>query len=130
MQILCALLADLLGAKLLATADNRNAPYLCEQAAEKIIRAVLTSEGIPAGTGHMLAEMVRKIPNENPLKPALTTLTELAGYATAYRYSTSSRIPPSPSKEEVAGDLARVESILHDTAGSFHARVRLRSTWN
>ena len=28
---------------------NRNAVYLCEQAAEKIIRAVLTSEGKHAG---------------------------------------------------------------------------------
>lgn len=35
---------DLAGARLLASAGNRNAVYLCEQAAEKIIRAVLTSE--------------------------------------------------------------------------------------
>jgi len=35
---------DLEGARLLNTQRNRNAIYLCEQAAEKIIRAVLTSE--------------------------------------------------------------------------------------
>ncbi|WAS92514.1 hypothetical protein [Nannocystis punicea] len=35
---------DLAGARLLAAANNRNAIYLCEQAAEKLIKAVLTSE--------------------------------------------------------------------------------------
>lgn len=73
---------DLAGAKLLASTGNRNAAYLCEQAAEKIIRAVLTSEGIPAGTGHALAEMVKKIPDANPLKGQFEPLVELAGYAT------------------------------------------------
>jgi HEPN domain-containing protein len=34
---------DLEGARLLNARGNRNAIYLCEQAAEKIIRAVLTS---------------------------------------------------------------------------------------
>ena len=38
---------DLDGALLLASSANRNAVYLCEQAAEKVIRAVLTSEGEP-----------------------------------------------------------------------------------
>lgn len=36
---------DLAGARQLAATGNRNAMYLCSQAAEKIIRAVLTSEG-------------------------------------------------------------------------------------
>ena len=41
---------DLDGARLLNRAANRNAAYLCEQAAEKLIRAVLTSEGIQDGS--------------------------------------------------------------------------------
>jgi HEPN domain-containing protein len=46
---------DLDGATVLASRGNRNAVYLCEQAAEKVIRAVLTSEGKHAGisTGWM-----------------------------------------------------------------------------
>ena len=40
---------DLAGARLLASAGNRNAIYLREQAAEKIILSVLTSEGKRAG---------------------------------------------------------------------------------
>ncbi|MDX2086990.1 MAG: hypothetical protein SFX73_04020 [Kofleriaceae bacterium] len=37
---------------------------LCEQAAEKIIRAIVTSEGKHAGFKHELAEMVDLIPDE------------------------------------------------------------------
>jgi len=37
---------DLDGARLLGTANNRNAVYLCEQAAEKIIRAVYNLAGV------------------------------------------------------------------------------------
>jgi HEPN domain-containing protein len=47
---------DLDGARLLNRATNRNAAYLCEQAAEKLIRAVLTSEGIQGGTRHELPD--------------------------------------------------------------------------
>ncbi|HZF49816.1 MAG TPA: HEPN domain-containing protein [Polyangiaceae bacterium] len=62
---------DLDGATVLASRGNRNAVYLCEQAAEKVIRAVLTSEGKHAGIKHRLDEMVDLVPDENPLKPAL-----------------------------------------------------------
>ena len=58
---------DLDGASTLLPRGNRNAVYLCEQAAEKIIRAVLTSEGQHAGIRHQLDEMVNVIPDENPL---------------------------------------------------------------
>ena len=52
---------DLDGACVLNRDGNRNAAYLCEQAAEKLIRAVLTSEGIQAGVRHELPDMVAKI---------------------------------------------------------------------
>ena len=49
---------DIEAARLLASQSNRNAIYHCEQAAEKIIRAILTSEGKHAGIGHQLVLMV------------------------------------------------------------------------
>src|SRR3954469_25288917 len=60
--------------------------YLCSQAAEKIIRAVLTSEGKTAGIKHQLDELVDVIPDENPLKPGLRAIQGLTDYATSYRY--------------------------------------------
>lgn len=52
---------DLAGARQLAATGNRNAMYLCSQAAEKVIRAVLTSEGKNAGIKHQLDELVDMI---------------------------------------------------------------------
>lgn len=96
---------DLDGARLLAAGTNRNAVYLCEQAAEKIIRAVVTSEGKHAGIKHDLAEMVDDLPDENPLKPLLRRIEHLSQYATAYRYPVSSsktkRIPRPPNATEM-----------------------------
>ncbi len=89
---------DLDGARALASLGNRNAIYLCEQAAGKVIKAVLTSD---------------LVPNENPLKPALRDIEELAAFATDYRYPTSSgRIPDAPGSEEFAGLATKVEAAL------------------
>ncbi|WP_434423027.1 HEPN domain-containing protein [Nannocystis pusilla] len=79
---------NLAGARLLAAANNRNAIYLCEQAVEKVIKAVLTSEGIHVGIKHELDVLVDKLPDENPIKVPLRDLEYLAAYAASYRYPT------------------------------------------
>jgi HEPN domain-containing protein len=108
---------DLDGALLLASRGNRNAIYLCAQAAEKVIRAVLTSEGKHAGIKHRLDEMVDLVPDENPLKPALREIEGLAAYATAYRYTTSSgRIPDAPPESRFGTLAKKVEAVLGETA--------------
>ena len=91
---------DLDAARLLGTAGNRNAIYMCEQAAEKVIRAVVTSEGQRAGIKHQLNETVDLVPDANPIKPLLRAIEHLTAYATAYRYPTSARrIVPPPTSE-------------------------------
>ena len=98
---------DLDGARSLAALGNRNAIYLCEQAAEKVIRAILTTEGKHAGIKHRLNEMVDDIPDENPLKPALRQIEELSAYATAYRYPTSAGRILGPPSADVFADMAK-----------------------
>lgn len=114
---------DLEGASLLAAAGNRNAIYLCEQAAEKVIRAVVTSEGKHAGIKHDLAESVDLIPDENPMKPGLRAIEHLSQYATAYRYPVSSsatkRIPRSPSADELRVAIDRTVAALNDAVVRF-----------
>jgi HEPN domain-containing protein len=113
-------LEDWEGAKLLASSSNRNAAYLCQQAAEKIIRAVLTTEGVHAGIKHDLAEMVDSIPDANPLKPKLRAIEHLAAYATTYRYPTSvGRIKPSRSAQDINADLSKVRQALDEAARCF-----------
>jgi len=82
--------ADLDAAELLHAGKNRYAVYHCEQAAEKIIKAVLTSEGVHANIKHQLDDMVKQVPDANPLKSLLKQIEHLAAYATTYRYATTS----------------------------------------
>ncbi len=111
---------DLEGAKILAGANNRNAIYLCEQAAEKIIRAVLTSEGQHAGIRHLLDEMVEAVPDANPLKPLLQKIEHLAAFATTFRYpSPVGRIKATPPAPDLAKYIADVEAALTEAVARF-----------
>jgi HEPN domain-containing protein len=119
---------DLEGARELSLRNNRNAIYLCEQAAEKVIRAVVTSEGTHAGIKHDLADMVDLIPDENPLKPHLRAIEHLSQYATAYRYPVSSsktkRIPRAPSAEDLRRDLEATAAALSSAIRHFRVDVQ------
>ncbi|HEX3757623.1 MAG TPA: HEPN domain-containing protein [Kofleriaceae bacterium] len=111
---------DLDGARLLSAAGNRNAAYLCEQAAEKVIRAVLTSEGVQAGIRHELPDMVDKIPDENPMKPVPRAIEHLAAYATAFRYpSPRGRIRSAPAQAELEDDIAKIAAALSAAVAAF-----------
>ena len=61
---------DLEGARLLAGSGNRNAVYLCEQAAEKVIRAVVTTEGQHAGIRR--TKRIPRGPSGDELHEAMT----------------------------------------------------------
>lgn len=111
---------DLEGARVLNARGNRNAIYLCEQAAEKIIRAVLTSEKIHAGVRHQLDEMVGLIPDENPIKLRLRALQHLGAYATSFRYTTpTGRIPTDPPTQDVDAIAKTIEATLIEAAEQF-----------
>ncbi len=111
---------DLDGARLLNTGANRNAAYLCEQAAEKLIRAVLTSEGIQAGIRHELPDMVATIPDANPVKALLRAIQDLDVYATAFRYpSPKGRVKNPPTPAEVDQYIAKIELALTELAARF-----------
>ena len=109
--------ADLAGARLLAASENRNAIYLLEQAAEKIIRAVLTHAGIHAGISHHLDEMVGKLPETDAMKVPLRRIEHLGAYATSYRYPTSTgRIRDAPSPASFESSAVLVEAVLQQVA--------------
>jgi HEPN domain-containing protein len=100
---------DARGAVALAREKNRNSAYLCQQAAEKLIKAVLLDHGIEAGTEHHLDVLVKRLPDDHPWKARLRTLDTYTPYATAYRYPGSSgRVPASRDAEQVAADAALI----------------------
>ena len=112
---------DLAGARTLHAAGNRNAVYLCQQAAEKIILAVLTSEGKHGGIRHHLEAMVDLVPDANPIKPHLRAIEDLAAFATTYRYPTSAgRVLDAPSTGDMASWLENVAAALDLASRRFH----------
>lgn len=114
--------ADLADARVLAGVRSRNAPYLCSQAAEKIVKAVLTDEGIHAdrNVAHRIDLMVDLLPDANAFKARFRGIERLASYATSYRYPTpAGRVPAVPSPNELAWMIDETDGLLQDVAGRF-----------
>jgi HEPN domain-containing protein len=100
---------DASGAATLARTKNRNSAYLCQQAAEKLIKAVLLDQGIEGGAEHHLDTLVGKLPDAHPWKARLRTLDKYTPYATAYRYPGSGgRVPAAPDADQVSADAALI----------------------
>ena len=109
---------DLADARVLAETGSRNAAYLLEQAAEKIIRAVLTSEAIHPGIKHELDRMVDAIPDANPLKSLLRAIEHLGRFATSFRYPTAEgKIATLPA--DIAKSIEAVQRALNEAVSRF-----------
>lgn len=120
---------DLDGARLLSSRGNRNAIYLCEQSAEKVILAVITSEGKHGNIKHRLDEMVMLVPHANPLKPMLQAIEDLGAFATTYRYpSAAGRIKEPPSRTEFEEYASRVERALNTVVARFQVDLSKPNT--
>jgi HEPN domain-containing protein len=113
---------DLDDAVRLADGPSRNAAYLCEQAAEKILRAVLTAEGlhVERAIAHRLDRLVDLLPEASAFKSRFASVEGLSAYATAFRYPTAGgRIPHAPSRSELDAALAATRLLLTDVAQAF-----------
>jgi HEPN domain-containing protein len=100
-------------------ADNlhrhpRHAAFSVQQAAEKMIKAVLETEGVSyPSTSHQLDQLVARIPTSNPFRGDLLPLTRLTPAATKYRYPTpSGDVPKDPPGAEIEEDMAAVKGLL------------------
>jgi len=75
---------------------------------------------VHANIKHLLDDMVKQVPDPNPLKPLLKQIEHLAAYATTYRYaSASGNIKPGPDSATLEADIAGVGAALSATAAAF-----------
>lgn len=91
-----------------------NAAFSVQQAAEKIIKAVLTQQGIgfPATT-HQLELLVGLLPGDHLWRADLLDWVGLTSAATVYRYPTASDdIPRDPDRAVIARHLAAIRIVL------------------
>lgn len=113
---------DLAAARLLADADNRNDAYHAQQAAEKMLLALLTSEGIRAERrdSHRIDVLRDLLPDVDPFKARFAPLTFLTVFATTYRYpKDAGRLSARAERDELAAALTKLEVILADLAEHF-----------
>lgn len=100
-------------------ADNmrkhpRHAAFSVQQAAEKLIKSVLETEGVVyPSLSHQLDELVARVPSSNPFKGDLIPLTRLTSAATKYRYPTArGDVPDDPPMSEIQEDMTAVQALL------------------
>ena len=109
-------------ARALLKRRSRNAAYLCSQAAEHLVRAVASSEGlhIERSKAHLIDTTIRRFPDDNLDKTAFLRISDLERYSTTYRYpSPTGRIPPSPAAEGLLDKLDFVEELLDTLLAHF-----------
>jgi HEPN domain-containing protein len=105
---------DLAVAKKLIADHPRHCAFCIEQAAEKLLKAVLTAEGIAFGTGHQqLGRLAAMLPPDHIWRADLMTFDRYTSFATATRYPRpGGGMPRIPSKEMLSAALKEVTSLV------------------
>ena len=91
-----------------------HAAFSVQQAAEKLIKAVLEAAGIDyPRVSHQLDDLLHRVPAENPFRADLLPLVRLTAAATRYRYPTAwGGVPDDPPIAEIAQDVAALRRLL------------------
>ncbi len=107
---------ELEAAEKLKAALPRQALYFLQQAVEKLVRAVLEHEGIPAGTAHNLLYLAGLLPAGHDLRSRFAAFEHLSAAATRYRYPSASGSLARVSAQDVEREFAAVTALHGDVA--------------
>lgn len=114
--------ADLADARTLRGTGSRNAAYHAQQAAEKLVLVLLTSEGVHAAIreSHQLDILLDKLPPEHPLQERLRSISFLTIFATTYRYpKPGGRLPGPPDWPAVDSAIEEVDRMIAQSCRHF-----------
>jgi HEPN domain-containing protein len=117
---------DLEAAEMLSAKANRYDAYHAQQAAEKILMALLTSEGIKAERkdAHRLDVLRDLLPAANAFKDRFSSLTFLTIYATTYRYpKDAGRLPAKAERDDLEPAMMSLKQILKEVAEHFGVKL-------
>ncbi|MDQ2101388.1 HEPN domain-containing protein [Azospirillum isscasi] len=88
------------------------ATYHCQQAAEKLVKAVLVSLNIDFSKTHDIDSLIMRIPAGEPARGPLCVLGKFTAYATLYRYpGEASDVSDDPTLEEAASWLSEIQAV-------------------
>ena len=107
---------DLIVAKKLMTDHPRHAAFNIEQAAEKLLKAVLTVEGIRFPTSHhQLGALAALLPADHLWRADLMGFDGFTSYATALRYPRpGGGMPMDPDDAELRAGWEEVSSLVDE----------------
>lgn len=107
---------DLAVAAKLMPDHPRHAAFNVEQAAEKLLKAVLTVEGIAFEKNHhQLGRLADLLPDDHVWKADLKAFDRFTSYATAVRYPTSGgHMPQDPEDAHVQLGWREVSSLIDE----------------
>ncbi|CAO3420376.1 HEPN domain-containing protein [Azospirillum endophyticum] len=88
------------------------ATYHCQQAAEKLVKAVLVWLGLDAPRSHDIDALIMRIPPDLPIRECLSPLGRFTAFATLYRYpGEAGDVSDEPTADEVLGWLDEIEAL-------------------
>jgi hypothetical protein len=112
--------------------SDRVSPTLMFYAAENLMMAIFTSEGIDVGAvrrtvgNHQLDRMLDAMPDACPVKAKFEDVIDLVAYSTTYRYPTPvGNLPKPPSAAEAAKYFSTLKDILQICTRHFKVDVKL-----
>ena len=105
---------DLAVARELFAGHPRHAAFHIEQAAEKLLKAVLTAEGIRFPTSHhQLGALAALLPADHLWRADLMAFDDFTAYATALRYpKPGGGLPDDPGDAELQAGWAEVAALV------------------
>lgn len=111
--------ADIDAALLLAGAGNRYAAYHCQQAVEKLIKAIHLHLGKEAGIEHRLDVLIGSLPDADPWRSRLEPFGAYTMYATTFRYPRpAGRLYDPPDPRQVSLDCQEIRKLVASARSS------------
>jgi HEPN domain-containing protein len=103
------------------------AAFHCQQAAEKLVKALLVLEDIAFRKTHDIEALVALLPSNHQLRPAVSSLEHLTPFATIYRYPAEDE-PEEPTQEDVTQWLHELEQAATLVEQAASEKLQFRSS--
>lgn len=95
-------------------ARTDRAAYFVQQAAEKLVKAVLVSAEVDPPYTHDLEDLTSRLPQDVPQRERYAALGGFTAYATGFRYPTTRERPPQPSTADVDAWIEQIGVLKSD----------------
>lgn len=119
---------DLEAARQLMTTVPRVSAFHLQQGAEKLVKAILSAEGIHAGPGHNIGQLVAMLADGHEWKADLMELDFLSQFATTFRYpSETGRVNAAPDRDVLNRYAGLIATFADDARSWCGPRIEARN---